>query len=376
MTFFLKMPKRYCIGLLLLFRSFTAFSQIDINGRVVDELDGSPLPNACLYFNNTTIGTTTDQQGFFHFEAVKLLNTALVISCPGYEVFAYQPIAELVEGKKIIFKLHAKEKTIQNSLELSEQVRKNWLNAFFQNFLGISEEASKCYIVNESAIHFTLGENKSSFSAFADSPIVLINTMLGYKISFNLENFSFDVATGKNYLFGYARFEELTDSKNWTNQQRKNCYYGSSLHFYRSLVSNQLFEQGFGTFLDKSKKQIEAASLKNNQRVTRNPVKVQMEPISAQQILHIDSTNNFSIHISDPLLVQYDKNPSAKNYLSQKGWVEGFLTKGVESYIRFNKSPIGINYAGVLSDGDDIEYVGYWQYEKLANRLPYNYSPD
>lgn len=86
--------------------------------------------------------------------------------------------------------------------------------------------------------------------------------------------------------------------------------------------------------------------------------------------------DNFSIKIDQPLLVQYGKAPSAKNYLSQKGWTEGFLTKGVESYIRFNKSPIGISYAGVLSNATGIEFEGYWQYEKLANRLPYNYWPD
>ena len=99
---------------------------------------------------------------------------------------------------------------------------------------------------------FSLEENNSIFSAYTDSPLVFNNTMLGYKISFNLEDFLFDVVTGENYLFGYARYGELEDSNKLTNQQCKNCYYGSSLHFYRSLLSNQLFEQGFGAFFDKS----------------------------------------------------------------------------------------------------------------------------
>ncbi len=376
MAYFYRMKMHYCIGLLFLLRSLNSFSQLDINGRVEDEADGRPLPSASVYFNNTTIGTNTDQQGAFHFTAVRLLNTALVISCPGYELLAYQPVAEILEGKRVVFKLHAKDQTVQNRLDFSDPLRKNWLNVFFSNFLGISEEASKCSITNDSAIYFVLGENKSSINAFADSPIVLMNSMLGYKISFNLEEFSYDVVTGENHLLGYSRFEELGGSKKMTSQQRKNCYFGSSLHFYRSLVSNQLYEQGFGTFINQSKKGSDYANLKNKHRVNSDPAKLHIEPISAQQILFIDSTNNFSIKMDQPLLVQYDKDPWPKNYLSQNGWTEGFLSKGVESNISFHKSPIGLSYAGVLSDATTIEYEGYWQYEKLANRLPYNYWPD
>ena len=82
------------------------------------------------------------------------------------------------------------------------------------------------------------------------------------------------------------------------------------------------------------------------------------------------------MNVSGTLVVQYDKNPSAKKYLSQKGRVEGFLKKGVESHIRFYKPAVGINYAGVLSEDAGIEYEGYWDFEKLANKLPYNYLSD
>lgn len=59
MTFFYKLAANFFGGLLLLL-SFSAFSQIDISGRVVDELDGTPLTGATVYIDYTTIGTNTD----------------------------------------------------------------------------------------------------------------------------------------------------------------------------------------------------------------------------------------------------------------------------------------------------------------------------
>jgi hypothetical protein len=48
--------------------------------------------------------------------------------------------------------------------------------------------------------------------------------------------------------------------------------------------------------------------------------------------------------------------------------------KGVESTIQFKKSPVGINYNGVLDDYTNIEYTGYWIYEKLANTAAFELS--
>ena len=135
------------------------------------------------------------------------MNTALVISSPGYDLFVYQLMTQNLEGKRIICKLHSKKNIVQNRLSASDPLHKIRLNAFFQNLLGISEEASKCIVSNKSVVYFVMGENKLSSSAFADSPIVIINTMLGYKISFNLEDFIYDELTGENYLVGYSHFE-------------------------------------------------------------------------------------------------------------------------------------------------------------------------
>ena len=361
-----------CLILLLLF-SFPAYTQTDITGRVVDEKDNTALANVSVYFNNTTIGTYTSKEGDFHFEGIRMLNTEMVIYCPGYEVLLFKPTANQVEGKRIVFKLHTKA-LAPNKMELTEMNRKKYLSLFRQFFLGVTQEATESKIINESIIYFTQGESETSLILTADSPLVIINSMLGYKIHFNLEEFWFDELTGQNYYLGYARYEELGDNKKWI-RNRKNCYYGSSLHFYRSLVAHQLYQQGFGTFLIKPAKDSAAVKLQIGGMVV--PLdSMLVEPVSASDMLFIDSNNNLSIRAAGQLLVQYDKNPSAKSFLIQNGFMIDNGVKGVESYIRFKESSIGINYRGVLDDYSNVEYSGYWIYEKIANTLPYNYQPD
>lgn len=368
-----KLTSCWCCFILLLFLSFPAYTQTDIAGRVVDEKDNTALPNVSVYFNNTTIGTYTSREGDFHFEDIRMLNTEMVISCPGYEVLLFKPTANQVEGKRIIFKLRANA-SATNKLELTDADRKKYLSLFHQFFLGVTEEAAESKVINESTIYFTQGESKTSLSLTADSPLIIINSMLGYKIHFNLVEFWFDNITGQNYYLGYARYEELGDNKKWI-RNRKNCYYGGTLHFYRSLVAHQLYQQGFGTFLIKPAKDSAAVKLEIGGIVVPLDSTL-VEPFSESDILFIDSNNNLSIRIAGQLLVQYDKNPSAKSFLIQNGFMLDNEVKGVECYIRFKESPIGINYRGVLDDYSNAEYSGYWIYEKVANTLPYNYQPD
>ncbi|MEJ7589337.1 MAG: hypothetical protein WKI04_17410 [Ferruginibacter sp.] len=99
-------------------------------------------------------------------------------------------------------------------------------------------------------------------------------------------------------------------------------------------------------------------------------------PITAPDILHIDSNNNLVIRVNGKLIVQYSNDPAAKKFLKRNIYIAGDLDKGVESIINFKTTPLGLNNAGVLSEPTEVEYTGYWQYERAANLLPYDYVPE
>lgn len=362
--------------LLLLLFYMPVYSQISFHGKVIDDNTNLPIPNASVYFNYTTVGTRTDQGGDFNLTLPVFLNTELVISCNGYEAFLYKPGAAQMAAKKFVFKIHAEVPEAQNKLVPGEDIKKRWLDIFYNNVLGISEEATKSTIANVSSIYFVAGGNKTSFIAYADTPLVIINPLLGYKIRFNLINFLYDEATGYCDFSGYACYKEMDDNTKYIKNRRQ-CFYGSSLHFYRSLIANQLPQQGFGTFLQLpfSDSLIEQSKRAGALLLPEEQSKI--VPVTAQQILFIDSANNFSISVTGRLLVQYYKNPFAKKFLSKNIFRRGMLPGGVETYLSFKSgTSIGINSAGVLSDAPGVSYDGYWMYERLANTLPYDYQPE
>ena len=371
----LQLKLRCCCIIAFLLLTVAAYSQTTITGRVVNEKDDTPLPGASVYFNNTTIATTTNAQGNFQFETVRMLNTELVIYCSGYELMLYKPTARQVEGKRIVFKMMAKVTDSVKKLNLSDDDRQRLLTMFHYRVFGVTEESMGCSILNKNSIYFTRGDSPTTIRALADEPLAMMNNMLGYKIIFNLEEFEYDQANDKDYTIGYARFEDLGISKKWI-RNRKNCYNGSSMHFYRSLVKHQLFEQGFGTFSKKIVNRKLPTKILIGDTSIMNVDSTVVAPLSAGDILYIDSSNELSIR-AGRLIVQYYKNTAAQAFLTRHGTsFAGELNHGVETTIVFKEPQVGINYAGVLNDAESVIYSGYWLYEKLGNRLPFNYVSD
>ena len=359
----------FCILLLFFFIKPTC-AQTSFTGKVINENDGSPIQNASVYFNNTTIATHTNGQGEFKFDNINSLNTELVIFCYRYELIVFKPTAAQLAIKRFIFKLHTKEIIGTKKEDLSLKLKTGPQNIFYSNFVGITEEAAKSSITNEKDIYFIQDSANQSFRVYSDTPIVIINSMLGYKMSYNLVAFFYNEITTEAFFTGYCRYEKLGDDKKYQRSRNK-CYNGSMQHFYRSLIANQLYQKGFNTFL------INPEVVPGDSTNTIIYHKENARPITAQQILMIDSSNNFFIGINGRLLVQYNKNPATKSYLSQiVPYLSGNLDKGIEVYIEIRNSPIELTSIGVPVDDTNISFDGFWNYERVANTLPYDYQPE
>ena len=79
--------KKNFFFLLFLFVSFLN-AQITIRGKVIDSKE-TPLIGASVYLNNTSIGTTTDDEGRFEL-TIKEGVYELIVSYLGYETLQYQ----------------------------------------------------------------------------------------------------------------------------------------------------------------------------------------------------------------------------------------------------------------------------------------------
>ena len=55
-----------------------------VRGRVLDSTNGNGIPYAGVFFKNSTVGVTCDDQGWFALETRVDTLSALTVSCPGY----------------------------------------------------------------------------------------------------------------------------------------------------------------------------------------------------------------------------------------------------------------------------------------------------
>lgn len=342
-----------------------------IKGKVFDEATGQPVAGASVYFNNTSIGAVSAADGTFSIPSTSLSNLQLIVSSVGYEILVYDLPKDFDPKRPIIFKLSPKQEMLEDILVLPDAVRVDYLKKFRDNFLGITQEAATSDLKNMGTLYFVQPPNDpGAFIARTDTPLIIINHMLGYKIYFELQEFYYNKNTGSSSFYGFTRYEESGDKKRW-KKNREKAYYGSTVHFFRSLIHDDLLNQSFAIF------DVRTDTLRlpdGTKKMTDMAV-----PLTAAQLLHKDSTRPGIFIVRwkyDKLMVQYNKDPASRSWLSQHTFLNSLLPRGFRSYLVKTTDYIEVDDNGILIDPLSTFYSGYWIYEKAANLLPYNYEPE
>ena len=81
--------KYYIFFVLGLFFSNAYSQKGDIRGNVYDKNTGEPISFASVFLKGTTIGTTTNESGFYTLSAVPVGDYTLVVSFIGYDTLTY-----------------------------------------------------------------------------------------------------------------------------------------------------------------------------------------------------------------------------------------------------------------------------------------------
>lgn len=230
----------------------------NIKGYVYDQVTKQPIELASVYFNNTTLGTVTDEAGYFEI-AKPEMNTDLVISFIGYEDNIIKRTNVKNSLKAFLVKATNELATVNISYKDSLSRRKK-IELFRHSFLGVGNR-SKCKIKNEKDLILKFNSANKTLKVKAKKPIVIVNKILGYQLEFSLNEFiaQYRIVTmfeGIKILsdyrimyYGNTKFNELSKKKKY-QQARVNAYLGSKLHFMRSLYADKLKENTFG-FIEK-----------------------------------------------------------------------------------------------------------------------------
>lgn len=399
----------------LLYSLHISFAQPALRGKVIAGDTKQPIHLANVFLSNTSIGTVTNAEGVFVLDRFPQGRFDVVVSCIGYETYVTTiQYAQLPANIEVVLKpkVNVLQEVVVEPYEKNGWER--YGNFFIENFIGTSALAADCKLKNPETIRFRYNKKENILRAFADEPIILENKALGYILRYDLKVFEYNYSTRIFYFQGYPLFEDIqTDRKRLLNRWEKNrtdAYYGSMMHFMRSLFRNQLIENGFEVrklikISEEEKKRVRTIynsriyingsgnivvndSLLGNgnkdsadyyRKVMRQPEKM---AVLINQLLPGDSIafaiDSFTagLYFDDHLQVIYKYKQVPNEYVRMNALSVQPKTPVMSEIYLPRKNSIAVLANGSYFEGIDLISSGYWGWwEKLATMLPFDYKP-
>jgi hypothetical protein len=240
--------------LILVWFPLFVFSQ-NIKGKITDS-NQQPIAGASVYLDGTTIGTVSDSDGLFEITSKSKYNTLLIVKFMGYEdIYVSNPY----EKEFFTFVLVPKQNEIETVVVVKDGfTRKQKLQLFREQFLGLTKYGKACKILNEDDIDFNYDLDTFTFTASCSEPIKVENPLLGYLIDFDLQDFyvKFNFKTIKSanaiqsLFLGTVKYTE-TNIDDKITKNRNDVYFGSAVDFFKGIIDNSWSEKRFILFEDK-----------------------------------------------------------------------------------------------------------------------------
>ncbi len=381
----------WSLGLILLLAQ-ASWAQLTIKGQIFGGKDQEPLQFANVFLSGTTKGTTTDQTGAFTLLNVPAGKFDLIVSYIGFATL--KTTVQTQEQKTYRFLL----KPIDNQLDqINVKARRrrspDWtkqLALFTDNFIGKSQNANQCRLLNPQVLSFD--QRVESLTVTAQEPLLIENKALGYRIKFQLDYFTYTYAS---YLISYEGdpvFEALTpidsvEAQRW-KENRQKAYLGSMMHFGRALYHHQLVQEGFVI-----QKVIEQKNRRGDVKLIALPCDTSVEvpsltnpekgvslPMASYNIL-LDSVHSTLLHpvIIFPDFVQVVYTKEREPYEFQRVRRSAKYDSDIifqTSLIRMLEPSATIEANGQFWNPHSLRGEGYWTWELIADDLPFDYNPE
>jgi hypothetical protein len=355
------------------------------SGFVIDVDSEIPLANANVFLAGTLTGTTTNNDGYFEFDANGNISVPVVFSFVGYatQVLSYYELSSdsIVRLKKEVREIEE----INVKSNPGGWSRSRMMQVFKEEFLGTSLNAQSCKIENGNDIYLYYNNETKVLHAHSRKPIIIENKLLGYRIYYQLDYFRRSVSAIQ--FKGYSRFEELNfikdRRKNNIELQRGKTYLGSIMHFIRYLHNENLNKND--TVYD-----LEVINQMYNYYAYSSGMLNELHngDFDRTVLYSKNEINNISLNMYEGKFQLYDEE---NNYLSCKNLI---IESEGKRFIGFDKN-IKIVYLGNLmnsylipkSGAIEISENGYYNPEQIrwyrtmskqrvGDLLPYEYKYD
>ena len=313
------------------------FSQT-LKGTVLNAKTKAPIESATIYFDNTTVGATTNIKGEFSINYTNAIKSPLIVSFLG---FKKQIIADYRTQNNIVIFLEETTEALNEVVINTDDglSRKKKLRLFKKEFLGASRFGKSCKILNEEDIIIRYNKNEKTLTAHSKAPLQIENKSLQYLISYDLIYFNLRFKSSNSlqvYSIGFygtsyfKNFENIKNQKALRNRIR--AYRGSRLKFMRALYTKNLELNKFEIY---------------NKKLKANPWDYfKIEPLKDSDLKEVT--------LSKKVNVLYDKI--------------------IQSAIEFKVPSISIDFYGNYTHPQKVIFSGAMASQRIGELLPFDYG--
>lgn len=336
--------------------------QVDsIDFVLLNQETGMPVEDAFIFYENSSIGTTSDANGIARLPQARLSNAHIVITHINFENYNISPEQVRVKNK---IELHERslslDMIIVKSKKLSKRKRKKWMKRFEKAFLGEKISKKKIRILNPEVLWFE--ETEDLLSAYAVDNIKILNEKTGYEMQVALDHFSLTKEEDIKYI-GQIFFKDITDQFEDNSKiikTRHDNFINSRQLFYKALnAQHPVLEKQFDFGITKKATNGELAFNKLNWQ------ELNWQITGTNNIVFIDSTDYLTVMNKDIL---------AESSLG--GWRhrESYKLHFATTFLRSRTGKFVFSDKGELLNKKDIEESGFWTNHRIAKELPLEYN--
>lgn len=400
--------KTFSLTLSFFFASLCCFAQYTISGHVISQTDTKPVTGANVFLSNTTLGGHTAADGSFIISNVKPGEYQLTVANIGFDTYTQKILithTDITLQPIIIFPASVKLNAVTISAKKgADPERPRYMEWFKAEFLGSTDSAKSCKILNPELLDFDYDNAANILTAKSADFLIIQNDLLGYRVKYLLKNFFLTFDEDQNHIFsfyGSVQFEPMkgtaSDEKRW-QRNRQQFYENSQMHFLRAAIAGTIDKENFRVLripgnparpsdsliqenlkvyrlLKDDKKYRD--SLKYWEKKAALPKtldKVDYTPLKKEDLVRGPDKYGFYTLVfnNDAYFITYNKdkrfNRSARSKLASAENQDNTLLSYGHKTMRFDKN-------GSPVDPDGLVYDGIWIRGRLATLLPLDYEP-
>jgi hypothetical protein len=333
-----------------------------------------PLRGATIFLTGRMNITTSDENGNFSLNNLSAGSYSIVITMIGYKPFV-KDIAIYDQDVHLTLKLEQQSTYLKAVIVKPDKSRLENLDVFKRAFLGESENAAQCKILNSEILDFNYDKKTGELTASTDDVLIIRNQALGYQLKYVLLNFKYYVNKNAVIYAGYPSFEELRGSTEEEDQwkiNRRKAYLGSIHQFIRTVYDENCRANGFLVYKIRNRAPFDLSN------INKNWIKIDYAQVSFDSLLSVKDEHFKNLHFSDALYVIYTKAKEQVEYQNKfyslaGKYTDRWMPEGQVSIVNLF-GPVSIDENGFFKPITNLYFEGYMGWEKIADLVPYEYA--